>query len=94
MRLEKGCRSKYARSGAAPIKARFGAQTCILSLVLEIPKTHKEESQMAEGGEPTEVKELHTGESLGSMGVVNPHQAAHHPAANNRCFRGFPMQDK
>ena len=33
---------------------------------------------MAEGGKPTEAKELHTGESLCPTGIVNPHQAAHH----------------
>ena len=33
---------------------------------------------MAEGGEPTQVKEPHTDEPLGPMGIVNIHQAAHH----------------
>ena len=33
---------------------------------------------MAEGGEQTQVKEPHTDEPLGPMGVVNICQAAHH----------------
>ena len=47
-------------------------------MLMVVPERHNEKFQMAEGGEPTPVKEPHTDEPLGPMGVVNICQAAHH----------------
>ena len=59
-------------------KARAGTKNIILSLFVMVPERHKGKFQMAEGGKPTQVKEPHTDEPLGPMGIVNICQAAHH----------------